>query len=437
MRREQQRGDQMIITSKRRKAVSGSRRIGGLGTFAALAVLLAPAARAQTLSVSQCANATMSMLDAAASDVPPALQELRRRMLDADMNALTFHNMDEIFWTRTVPHAGPVWELPSATTPLSFTYVFDEATWTPEAFLERTYTNALIVVKDGVIRAEIYRNNTNPGTRFVSYSMAKSITSMLVGLAFSEGRIASLDDPVEAYVPELADSAYQGVTIRQILEMRSGVDYEERYDFDNPGVAAANHNNALVLNLTRFADAACAVERKTEPGAVFEYKTLDTAVLGWLVERAAGMSAASYMASRIWEPLGAEADGYFIMDGPPGVGREFTGAGFNATLRDYARLGQMVLDDGVANGRRILPEGWVAQSTAPSHPETDAGGYGLQWWTAPDSNAFYALGLQGQYLYIDPDSRTVVVKLSYFPPGDTSAGAETMAFMRAAAAWRP
>jgi hypothetical protein len=389
------------------------------------------------LSVSECAKASVAMLDAHASAVPPAIQELRRRMLDADMNTLTFHNMDEIFWTRTVPRAGPVWELPSRTTSLAFTYRFDGHTLTTEAFPERIQTNALLVMKDGTIRAEIYRNNTGPQTRFISYSMAKSITSMMVGLALSEGHIRSLDDPIEEYIAELADSAYRGVTIRQILEMRSGVDYEERYDFDNPGVAAANHNNSLVLNLTRFADAACAVKKKTEPGAVFEYKTLDTAVLGWLIERATGMTASAYMASRIWEPLGAEADGYFIMDGPPGVGREFTGAGFNATLRDYARLGRMVLDGGVADGRRILPADWVAQSTAPSHPETEAGGYGLQWWTVADSNAFYALGLQGQFVYIDPDSRTVIVKLSYFPPGDVSGTREALAFMRAASEWRP
>jgi len=319
----------------------------------------------------------------------------------------------------------------------NFTYRFDGRMVTTDAFLERTWTNALLVMKDGTILAELYRNNTGPQTRFISYSMAKSITSMLIGLALSEGSIRSLDDPIEEYIAELAGSAYSGVTIREILEMRSGVDYEERYDFDNPGVAAANHNNALVLNLTRFADAACAVEKKTEPGAVFEYKTLDTAVLGWLVERATRMTASAYMASRIWEPLGAEADGYFIMDGPPGVGREFTGAGFNATLRDYARLGQMVLDGGVADGRRILPADWVALSTAPSHPETEAGGYGLQWWTVADSNAFYALGLQGQFVYIDPDSRTVIVKLSYFPPGDATGTRETLAFMRAASEWRP
>jgi len=123
----------------------------------------------------------------------------------------------------------------------------------------------------------------------------------------------------------------------------------------------------------------------------------------------------------------------------PGVGREFSGAGFNATLRDYARFGQMVLDGGVANGSRIVAADWIAQSTTPSGAEDQRrGGYGLQWWTIGDSTAFSAIGLQGQYIYIDPDTRTVVVKLSYFPPGDNSAlDAETQAFMAAASAWNP
>jgi CubicO group peptidase (beta-lactamase class C family) len=127
------------------------------------------------------------------------------------------------------------------------------------------------------------------------------------------------------------------------------------------------------------------------------------------------------------------------MDGAPGVGREFSGAGFNATLRDYARFGQMMLDGGVAHSRLIVSQDWVRQSTQPRHAEdTRRGGYGLQWWTIGGSDAYSAIGLQGQYIYVDPASRTVVVKLSYFPPGDNSAlDAETLAFMAAASAWNP
>jgi hypothetical protein len=379
----------------------------------------------------------MSMLDPESSSVPPAIQTLRMRMLDADVNVLTFHNMDEIFSTRTVPRAGPVWELPSETRPLDFTYEFAGQTLSAGAVLDRTYTNALLILKNGRIVSEIYRNNTGRDTRLIAFSMSKSITSMMMGLALSEGFIDSLDDPVVDYLPELEGGAYRRASIRDVMEMRSGVDYEERYDFDNPGIAATNHVNSLVLNLTRFADMACIAQEKTQPGATFEYKTLDTAVLGWLLERVTGMTASAYLASRIWEPLGAEADGYFILDGEPGVGREFTGAGFNATLRDYGRLGQMVLNGGVANGRRVLPADWIDESTRPGHPETPSGGYGLQWWTAPDSSAFYALGLQGQFIYVDPDTQTVAVKLSHFPPEDQTASRESLAFLRAASTWQP
>ena len=371
-----------------------------------------------------------------AGDVPAAIQTLRWHMLDAGVNTLTFHAMDQIFTTRKVGRAGSVWELPSATHPMDFTYDFEGKSIPAADFLERSYTNALLILKNGRIVTEIYRNNTGPDTHFMSWSMAKSITSMLVGQALSEHRIKSLDDPIVAYLPELKEGAYRDVTIRQILEMRSGVDYEERYDFDNPGIAATNHINSLVHNVTRFADVARTLKQKHKPGAVFEYKTIDTAVLGWLVERVSGMTASAYLASRIWEPLGAQSDGFFIMDGPPGVGREFTGAGYNATLRDYARLGQMVLNGGEANGHRILPADWIALSTAPAVP-SDPAPYGYQWWTVPNSHAFSAIGLQGQFIFIDPDSKTVVVKLSYFPPGDNKPYEEAQAFFAATAKWSP
>ena len=373
----------------------------------------------------------------AQSQVPVAIQELRRHMLDAAVASLTFHNMDEIFNTRVVGHSGPVWELPSRTTPLNFSYSFEGQTYSSDAFLDRTFTNALMVIKDGTIVNEVYRNNTNANTRFMSWSMAKSITSILVGKALEEGRIKSLDDKIVTYLPELKDGGYRDATIRQVLEMRSGVDYEERYDFANPGAAARNHESSLVLNVTRFADAARTVPSKAAPGTLFEYKTLDTAVLGWLVERVAGMNAAAYLSSRIWEPLGAQADGFYILDGAPGVGREFTGAGYNATLRDYGRLGQMMLDGGVAHGTRILAADWVKLSTQPATPESDEGGYGYQWWTVPHSNAYYAVGLQGQFIYVDPDTRTVVIKLSYFPPDNQKVYGEALSFMAAASAWTP
>ena len=373
------------------------------------------------------------------SDVPVAVQLLRWHMLDNEVSALTFRSMDDLFTTRTVARSGEVWTLPRNDRPLDFSYTWQGETRPAGGFLERTYTNALLVLKDGRIVSEIYRNNSDERSRFIAWSMTKSLTSVLLGCALAEGLVDSLDTPVSRYLPELAEGGYEGVAIRHIMQMRSGVDYEERYDFGNPGVAASNHIAALVRNTARFADAARTLPRIHEPGEHFQYKTIDTAVLGWLVERVTGGSVAAYTEQCLWEPLGAEADGYYIMDGEPGVGREFSGAGFNATLRDYGRFGQMMLDGGVANGRRIVSGEWVRQSTRPTGGE-DArrGGYGLQWWTLGGSEAYAAIGLQGQYIYVDPATRTVVVKLSYFPPGDNSAlDDETLAFLAAASSWQP
>lgn len=376
------------------------------------------------------------------SDVPVATQIMRWRMNDADVNSFTFRNMDQLFTTRTVGHSGAPSPLPKVERAMDFTYSFGGKTWTAQDALERTYTNALLIMKDGRIVTEIYRNGSNERTRFMGWSMTKSITSTLIGAALADGLIASLDDPINRYLPELKGGGYDGVTIRQILQMRSGVDYEERYDFANPGIAASNHINALVKNVARFADVARTIKRKAKPGDVFAYKTIDTAVLGWLIERVSGGSVAAYTARKLWEPLGTEADGFYIMDGEPGTGREFSGAGFNATLRDWARFGQMMLDEGVINGKRVVSADWVKAAQAPAGPESGnatgpAGGYGYQWWTMANSPAYSAIGLQGQYVYIDPASRTVVVKLSYYPPLEGDVGKETLAFMAAASAWKP
>ena len=373
------------------------------------------------------------------SEVPVAVQILRWHMLDNDVSSLAFRSMDTLFTTRTVPHSGPVWTLPHDDHALDVGYSWQGQRYTAQQFLERTYTNALLVIKDGRVVNELYRNATNERSRFIGWSMTKSVTAVLMGCAMAEGRIDSLDTPISRYLPELNGGGYEGVSIRHVMQMRSGVDYEERYDFEHPGRAASNHIAALVKNVARFADVARTLPRLHEPGSVFQYKTIDTAVLGWLVERVTQGSVAAYTARCLWEPLGAEADAFYIMDGPPGLGREFSGAGFNATLRDFGRIGQMVLDGGIANGRRIVSADWIRQSTQPTGPEDNQrGGYGLQWWTLANTDAFAAIGLQGQYLYIDPSTRTVVVKLSYFPPGDNSAlDGETQAFLGAVSAWKP
>jgi CubicO group peptidase (beta-lactamase class C family) len=200
--------------------------------------------------------------------------------------------------------------------------------------------------------------------------------------------------------------------------MRSGADIDERYDFgENPSLAGRIHETAIVRNEARFADFAVDVGSRAEPGSAFNYATLDTAVLGWVLEKATGQRLEDLMESRIWQPMGAEFDGFFIADGPPGEGRALNGMGFNATLRDFARLGQLMIDGGMADGRRILPEGWVAQMTAMKPTGGEFPGYGLQTWQVDgEPGAYAAVGLAGQMIYVHPSSRTVIVKLSYHPP---------------------
>lgn len=237
--------------------------------------------------------------------MPVAVQILRWHMLDNDVNALAFRSMDSLFTTRTVARGGSVWALPRSDHKLDFTYPWQGMTLSPEQFLERTYTNALLVMKDGRIVSEIYRNNTNERSRFTGWSMTKSVTSVLFGCALAENRIDSLDTPITRYLPELKGGGYDGVSIRHIMQMRSGVDYEERYDFGNPGTAASNHIAALVRNTACFVDVARTLKRIHPPGETFQYKTIDTAVLGWLIERVTQGSVSPYTARCLWEPLGA------------------------------------------------------------------------------------------------------------------------------------
>ncbi|MBD0788345.1 serine hydrolase [Vibrio sp. Y2-5] len=372
------------------------------------------------------------------SEVSVALQNLRWSMLDKNVNSLTLRSMETLFTTRLVARSGVVSELPKSQSPMVVSYQFKGETYTTEDFLDRTYTNALLVMKNGVIVYENYLNNMTPDTCHMGWSMTKSIVSTLIGMAYEEGRIHSLDDPIVNYIPELKNGAYNDVSIRHILSMTSGVAYEERYDFDNPGLAATNHIKAIIKNVSRFADAAVDIKKKYEPGKVSEYKTIDTAVLGWLLEKVLdGSNVSSYMAQKLWEPLGAEQNGFFIMDGTPEVGREFTGAGFNAILRDWARFGQMILNKGEFNGHKFISSDYLekaTQSFLPEHPET--GGYGYQWWTFSGTNSFAAVGILGQFVFIDPDTNTVIVKLSYCPTEEMDdIEKETELFLKAVSKW--
>lgn len=273
-------------------------------------------------------------------------------------------------------------------------------------------------------------------------SMAKSLTSILVGMAIADGAIQSVNDPVIKYIPELKESGYAGVTIRHALMMRSGCNWDEQYDFEKATPMSELHDGAIVENRIRFTSAALPLKSIYPPGKHFNYSTVETGVLGWVVERAVNKPLEEYMAERWWKRAGMQSYGFWIADGKPGVGRVVNGMGFNAVLRDYGRIGLMMLHNGKANDQQLLNQEWVRESTIPEkenepiYQGTELG-YQYQWWTLTDSDSYIALGLQGQYIYIDPNTGTVVVKLSYFPPGEIKAEKETIAFLRAVSKWRP
>ncbi|MEP7350300.1 MAG: serine hydrolase [Sphingorhabdus sp.] len=411
-----------------------------INRFVAGRAALLAAAAISTL----CASTAMAQSAAASAvgEPTPAIQQIRRIFMDESVNALTFHSIDSIFNTAPVRAGETVSPLLRDERPLDFTYKFQGTQYTPDQFLERTYTNALLIMKDDKIVYENYRNFTRPDTHFLSMSTAKSITSILVGAALEDGFIKALDDKVETYVPELKGSAFAGASVKDLLLMKSGVDRSDNYRPEAGSASDKIREDTMIFNRRRSVDEAFLVKRINKPGSTYLYSTLNTNILGWVLEKATGKPVNQYMSERLWKPLGAESDGFFLTDGPPGVGRPTNGMGFNAVLRDYARIGQMMLHKGRVGDRQIISADWVKESTVPTGPEPvtpdDDQGYQYQWWTLVDSNAYMAVGLQGQFIYVDPDTRTVIVKLSYFPLSKRAEGEkESEAFFRTVSAWRP
>jgi len=348
----------------------------------------------------------------------PTMITARANMMRPELNYLTFQHMDAMFATRTTRASGNVWALTAEPRDIGNVFIFEGKPVDLQGFLESTATNALLVIKDGKVATEIYRNGGNEKSRFISFSMAKSMLATMVGIALAEGKIKSLDDKVIDYLPDWKNSAYANVTLRDMLRMRSGVDWLEIYEFGSKTQLTEVHDNSLVAYSYRWCDyARDRTKTANEPGKVFNYSTLDTSVLGCVLEKAVGMKGADYLSEKIWQPAGMEADGYYMLDGPDSLGREFYGAGFNATLRDFGRFGLMMLNDGVANGKQVVPAAWVKESTTPatdSEPASprDFYGYAYQWWTVPNSDAYSAIGLFNQFIFIDPSTKTVIVKLS-------------------------
>ncbi|NYS26485.1 serine hydrolase [Rhodobacteraceae bacterium 2376] len=348
-----------------------------------------------------------------------------------------FRAMDRVFPYRDIARSGAVWKFDRAPRPLPATYDFAGAEHDLGAFLDRTETTGLLVVHQGAITHEDYRLGADETAPFTSWSMAKSVVSALIGIAIEEGHIDSLRDPIYRYVPALAGSGYAGVSIEDALTMSTGVAFDE--DYDNP----LSDINMLFIRAMAMGipveDTIAGLESIRAPGEFNAYVSSDTMALGLVLEAATGMPIAEYLSSRIWGPMGAEADATWSTDR---TGREFALCCLNATLRDYARFGRLYLEGGARDDVQIVPADWVQASVTPEAAHLQPGdnpasdwtfGYGYKWWIPEDPQGdFTAIGVWGQYIYIDPARAVIIVKTSADPAFDDN-DHETIAAFRAIA----
>jgi CubicO group peptidase (beta-lactamase class C family) len=275
---------------------------------------------------------------------------------------------------------------------------------TVDDYVRRQRVGGLLVIHDGDVVYERYGLGNDENTRWISFSVAKSVVAMLIGAAIQDGYIDSVDEPVTAYLPRLADSSYQDTTIRNLLQMASGVAWNEDYADPQSDVARASYETLALYEYLRDKPRAAA------PGERFNYNTAETNLAGTLLRAAIGNNLATYLEENIWQPFGMEADAYWQLTEPGGG--EFGGCCISATLRDYGRLGLFALGGGVLpDGTRVLPENWMAESTTPSE---GFDGYGYFWWLK-ESGAYEASGIFGQGIYIDPQHDVVIALHSARP----------------------
>lgn len=316
-----------------------------------------------------------------------------------------YKNMERLWTSNTVSRGtGAVKELPRDTS-------FRKKSGDIRAFMQTNGVQALLVIQNGVIRVEEYQGQTDAQSRWTSFSMAKSLTGLLVGAAVADGHIKSIDDPVSRYLPELAKGAYAGVTVRQVLTMTSGAAWNENYR--DPQSDVANLANLADGNDKAFLAYMAARKRVAKPGTRFNYSTGEAGIIGHMVRRATGKTLSAYMSEKIWTKLGMERDAIWITDK---AGSEISGCCFSATLRDYGRIGLFMLQKGrIGNDAAlppVLPEGWMAAATKASKPSREQNRpYGYQIWVR-DNGSYQASGIFGQMIHVDPSRNLVIVMLS-------------------------
>lgn len=329
-----------------------------------------------------------------------------------------FNRMKELFPTGEMTPADQPFQFGESVQialPASFKYNGDDRDL--QTFLQETDTSALLVLKDGNVVFEEYWLTGGRDVQWMSMSVAKSFVSAAVGIAVSEGHIASIEEPVTQYVPSLAGSAYDGVRIKDVLQMSSGAAWSEDYNDPDSDISRFGRIFALGGSLNEFA---ATLTRDNEPGTFNRYNSTDTQVLGMLLVEATGRSITDYMTEKLWHPMGAESSAYWLLDDEK---MEMAFAGMNATARDYAKIGELYRLGGRLNGRQVAPEPWVSASVTPdalhlqpgkNNPASDFElGYGYQWWIPEgDEGEFSAIGIYNQFVFVNPTDGVVIVKLS-------------------------
>ena len=298
-----------------------------------------------------------------------------------------------------------------------------------DAYMKAQRTAGLVIVQDGKIRLEKYGLDFSGDGKWTSFSVAKSFTSTLVGAAIKDGYIKSIEDKVSAYIPDLKGSAYDDVTIRQLLTMTSGVKWNEDYADPKSDVALFNQHKAedgmdVTVSYMRK------LPREAPAGTKWVYKTGETNLIGVLVSSATKKKLSDYLSEKVWAPFGMEQDASWLLGS---TGHEISGCCIQASVRDYARLGVFMLGGAVVDGKPILPEGWITPATTKQADIGIAGkGYGFQWWTY-DDGSYAAQGIFGQGIFIDPKRRLVIASNSNWPKATDpdTVGAQREAFYKA------
>jgi len=308
---------------------------------------------------------------------------------------------------------GPVYPLPEGE-PLDIGLDVD-------AHMAAQRNAGLIIVQDGKVRLEKYALGYDAGGRWTSFSVAKSFTSTLVGAAVKDGYIRSLDDKVTVYIPDLAGSAYDDVSVRQLLTMTSGVKWNEDYTDPNSDVARFNLQKPVPgedITVSYMKT----LPREAPAGSKWVYKTGETNLIGVLVSSATGKTLSDYLSEKVWKPFGMEQDGVWMLGA---TGHEISGCCMSASLRDYARFGQFILNGGIAGGEKILPDDWLASATTKrADIDVPGRGYGYQWWTN-DDGSFAAQGIFGQGIFIDPARKLVIASNGNWPTATDPEGVGT------------